>query len=405
MKKRVLSLSLALAMATSLTACGSSSSTTETTAAAAADATTAAAGASSEASSDKVFKIGGIGPVTGAAAVYGLAVKNGAQTAVDEINADGGINGYQIEFNFQDDEHDAEKSVNAYNSLKDWGMQVLMGTVTSAPCVAVADKTNADNMFQITPSGSSVECAQNPNVFRVCFSDPDQGAASATYIAENKLAEKIAVIYDSSDVYSSGIYEKFAAEAANQGLEIVDAEAFTADSNKDFSTQLQKAKDAGADLVFLPIYYTEASLILKQADTMGYAPKFFGCDGMDGILQVENFDTKLAEGLMLLTPFAADAQDELTQKFVTSYKENYGETPIQFAADAYDAIYAIKAAMEEADITPETSVSDTCDKMKEAMLKIKVNGLTGEDMTWTEDGEPHKAPKAVKVVDGAYQAM
>lgn len=392
-------------MAASLTACGSSSSTTETTAAAAADATTAAAGASSEASSDKVFKIGGIGPVTGAAAVYGLAVKNGAQIAVDEINADGGINGYQIEFNFQDDEHDAEKSVNAYNTLKDWGMQVLMGTVTSAPCVAVADKTNADNMFQITPSGSSVECAQNPNVFRVCFSDPDQGAASATYIAENKLAEKIAVIYDSSDVYSSGIYEKFAAEAANQGLEIVDAEAFTADSNKDFSTQLQKAKDAGADLVFLPIYYTEASLILKQADTMGFAPKFFGCDGMDGILQVENFDTKLAEGLMLLTPFAADAQDELTQKFVTSYKENYGETPIQFAADAYDAIYAIKAAMEEADITPETSVSDTCDKMKEAMLKIKVNGLTGEDMTWTEDGEPHKAPKAVKVVDGAYQAM
>ena len=195
-------------MAASLTACGSSSSTTETTAAAAADATTAAAGASSEASSDKVFKIGGIGPVTGAAAVYGLAVKNGAQIAVDEINADGGINGYQIEFNFQDDEHDAEKSVNAYNTLKDWGMQVLMGTVTSAPCVAVADKTNADNMFQITPSGSSVECAQNPNVFRVCFSDPDQGAASATYIAENKLAEKIAVIYDSSDVYSSGIYEK-----------------------------------------------------------------------------------------------------------------------------------------------------------------------------------------------------
>ena len=405
MKKRVLSLSLALAMAASLTACGSSSSTTETTAAAAADATTAAAGASSEASSDKVFKIGGIGPTTGDAAIYGTAVMNGAQIAVDEINADGGINGYQIEFNFQDDEHDAEKSVNAYNTLKDWGMQVLMGTVTSAPCVAVADKTNADNMFQITPSGSSVECAQNPNVFRVCFSDPDQGAASATYIAENKLAEKIAVIYDSSDVYSSGIYEKFAAEAANQGLEIVDAEAFTADSNKDFSTQLQKAKDAGADLVFLPIYYTEASLILKQADTMGYAPKFFGCDGMDGILQVENFDTKLAEGLMLLTPFAADAQDELTQKFVTSYKENYGETPIQFAADAYDAIYAIKAAMEEADITPETSVSDTCDKMKEAMLKIKVNGLTGEDMTWTEDGEPHKAPKAVKVVDGAYQAM
>ena len=404
MKKRFLSLGLAMAMAASLTACGSSSSTTETTTAAAADATTAAAGESTAASGE-VFKIGGIGPVTGAAAVYGLAVKNGAQIAVDEINADGGINGYQIEFNFQDDEHDAEKSVNAYNTLKDWGMQMLMGTVTSAPCVAVADKTMADNMFQITPSGSSVECAQNPNVFRVCFSDPDQGAASATYIAENKLADKIAVIYDSSDVYSSGIYERFASEAANHGLDIVAAEAFTADSNKDFSTQLQKAKDAGADLVFLPIYYTEASLILNQANTMGYAPKFFGCDGMDGILQVDNFDTKLAEGLMLLTPFAADADDELTQKFVTAYKEKYGETPIQFAADAYDAIYAIKAAAEEAGITPETSVSDTCNKMKEAMLKVTVNGLTGENMTWTEDGEPHKAPKAVKVVDGAYQAM
>ena len=398
MKKRFLSLGLAMAMAASLTACGSSSSTTETT-------TAAAAAGESTAASGEVFKIGGIGPVTGAAAVYGLAVKNGAQIAVDEINADGGINGYQIDFQFQDDEHDAEKSVNAYNTLKDWGMQMLMGTVTSAPCVAVADKTMADNMFQITPSGSSVECAQNPNVFRVCFSDPDQGAASATYIAENKLADKIAVIYDSSDVYSSGIYEKFASEAANHGLDIVAAEAFTADSNKDFSTQLQKAKDADADLVFLPIYYTEASLILNQANTMGYAPKFFGCDGMDGILQVDNFDTKLAEGLMLLTPFAADADDELTQKFVTAYKEKYGETPIQFAADAYDAIYAIKAAAEEAGITPETSVSDTCDKMKEAMLKITVNGLTGENMTWTEDGEPHKAPKAVKVVDGAYQAM
>ena len=404
MKKRFLSLGLAMAMAASLTACGSSSSTTETTTAAAADATTAAAGEST-ATSGEVFKIGGIGPVTGAAAVYGLAVKNGAQITVDEINADGGINGYQIDFQFQDDEHDAEKAVNAYNTLKDWGMQMLMGTVTSAPCVAVADKTMADNMFQITPSGSSVECAQNPNVFRVCFSDPDQGAASATYIAENKLADKIAVIYDSSDVYSSGIYERFASEAANHGLDIVAAEAFTADSNKDFSTQLQKAKDAGADLVFLPIYYTEASLILNQANTMGYAPKFFGCDGMDGILQVDNFDTKLAEGLMLLTPFAADADDELTQKFVTAYKEKYGETPIQFAADAYDAIYAIKAAAEEAGITPETSASDTCDKMKEAMLKITVNGLTGENMTWTEDGEPHKAPKAVKVVDGAYQAM
>ena len=403
MKKKLFSLGLAVAMTASLTACGGSGTAGTTKAAE----TTAAdkAGAADNAAAGGVIKIGGIGPTTGGAAVYGLAVQHGAQLAVDEINAAGGINGCTIEFNFQDDEHDPEKSVSAYNTLKDWGMQALMGTVTSGPCIAVADKTAADNMFQITPSGSAVECAANPNVFRICFSDPDQGAASAKYIGENKLATKIAVIYDSSDIYSSGIYEKFAEEAANQGLEIVAAEAFTADSNKDFSTQLQKAKDAGAELVFLPIYYTEASLILQQADKAGFETQFFGCDGMDGILQVENFDTSLAEGLMLLTPFAADATDDLTVNFVKSYKDAYNEVPVQFAADAYDAIYALKAAMEDANVTADMDASAICDALKASMLNIKLDGLTGEGMTWTEDGEPHKAPKAVKVVDGAYAAM
>ena len=411
MKKRLFSLGLAVAMAASLTACGGSKTAETTTAAPAAESSaageTTAAGEAAETTeaAGGVIKIGGIGPTTGGAAVYGLAVQRGAQLAVDEINAAGGINGAQVEFKFEDDEHDAEKSVNAYNTLKDWGMQALMGTVTSAPCIAVADKTASDNMFQITPSGSAVECAANPNVFRICFSDPDQGAASAKYIGENKLASKIAVIYDSSDVYSSGIYEKFAEESKNQGLEIVAAEAFTADSNKDFSTQLQKAKDAGAELVFLPIYYTEASLILQQADKTGFAPQFFGCDGMDGILQVQNFDTTLAEGLMLLTPFAADASDDLTVNFVKSYKDAYNEVPVQFAADAYDAIYAIKAAMEDAGVTSDMDASAICDALKTSMLNIKLDGLTGEGMTWTEDGEPHKAPKAVKVVDGAYTAM
>ena len=401
MKKRLLCAGLAAAMAVSLTACGGSAAGTK------AEGSSASAEANSEGGSEaaKVFKIGGIGPVTGGAAVYGMAVQHGTELAVNEINAAGGINGYPIEFQFQDDEHDAEKSVNAYNTLKDWGMQVLVGTTTSAPCLAVADKTAADNMFQITPSGSVVECAANPNVFRICYSDPDQGAASATYIGEHKLASKIAVIYDSSDVYSSGVYEKFAQEAPTQGIEIVAAEAFTADSNKDFSTQLQKAKDAGAEMVFLPIYYTEASLILQQANTMGFAPQFFGVDGMDGILQVEGFDTSLAEGLMLLTPFAADAKDDLTVKFVKAYEDAYKETPIQFAADAYDAVYAVKAAIEDAKATPDMSVSDLCEAMKASMLNIKLDGLTGTGMTWTEDGEPHKAPKAVKIVDGAYAAM
>lgn len=376
--------------ATALTGCGSNS------------------GSSSKKDADKYY-IGGIGPTTGATAIYGTAVKNGAQIAVDEINAAGGINGKQIEYRFEDDQNDAEKAVNAYNTLKDWGMQMLVGTTTTAPCIAVAGKTASDNVFQITPSASSpdVLSSGNGNVFQVCFTDPNQGIASAQYIAENKLPTKIGIIYDSSDVYSSGIEEKFEAEAKTQGLNIVSKAAFTADSKTDFGTQLQKAKDAGADLLFLPIYYQEASIILKQADTMGYKPKFFGVDGMDGILTVENFDTKLAEDVMLLTPFAADAKDKTVQNFVKTYKEKYEDTPNQFAADSYDAVYALKAAIEESKATTDMSASDMCDALKGAMTKIKMQGLTGgkDGLTWNESGEVTKSPKAVIIKNGAYKAM
>lgn len=355
-------------------------------------------------SAGAVFKIGGIGPTTGGAAIYGKAVQNAMELAAAEINEAGGMNGYQVEVKFADDEHDAEKSVNAYNDLKDWGMQMLLGTVTSTPCIAVADKTAADNMFQLTPSGSAVDCVTNDNAFRVCFSDPNQGTASAQYIGENGLATKVAVIYDSSDVYSSGIYETFAAEAANQPFEIVAAEAFTADNKTDFTVQVQKAKDNGAELVFLPIYYQEVALILDQANKTGYAPTFFGCDGVDGLLSLEGFDTALAEGVMLLTPFVADEDNAATQAFVAKFEEQYGGTPNQFAADAYDGMYAIKAAVEKAGITPDMSVSDICEAMKTAMTEITVNGLTG-DITWDVSGEPTKTPKAMVIKDGAYTAM
>ena len=386
--KKLISLTLAAAMTMSLLAgCGSNSS----------------AGTDSADASAETFKIGGIGPITGAGAVYGIAVKNGAELAIKEINEAGGINGYQIEYNFQDDELDNEKSVNAYNTLKDWGMNMLVGSVTSGCCVAVAAESKNDNMFQITPSGSSVDCIEgNDNVFQVCFTDPNQGVGAADYIGENNLASKVAVIYDSSDVYSSGIYAKFKEEAAAQNFEIVSEEAFTADNKTDFSVQLAKAQEAGAELVFLPIYYTEASLILKQADSMGYAPKFFGCDGLDGILGVENFDNSLAEGVMLLTPFAADAQDDLTKKFVSAYETAYNDTPNQFAADAYDAVYAIKAAAEKGDVAPSDGVSGICDKMKAAMQEITVDGLTGEGMNWAADGTVNKAPKAMEIKNGAY---
>lgn len=362
-------------------------------------------GGETEKGSSDTIKIGAIGPVTGDGAIYGEAVKNGAELAVKEINEAGGINGAQIEFNFQDDEADAEKAVNAYNTLKDWGMQALLGTVTSAPCVAVGEVAQADNMFLLTPSGTAVECVQYDNAFRVCFSDPMQGAESAKYIADNQLATKIAVIYNSSDVYSTGIYQAFAKEAETAGLEIVAAEAFTAESKTDFSVQLQKAKDAGAELVFLPFYYSEASLVLQQAAGINYSPIFFGCDGMDGILDVEGFDADLANNLMFLSPFTPTSTDEAIQKFVTDYKEAYGGTPNQFAADAYDGVYAMKAAMEKAEVTPDMSASDICDVVKGAMTEITISGVTAKELTWEASGEPSKAPMVVKIADGDYAVV
>lgn len=353
-----------------------------------------------------VLKIGGIGPLTGDAALYGNAVKYGAELAVKEINAAGGINGYEVEYKMEDDMHDAEKSVNAYGALKDWGMQMLMGTVTSVPCTAVSNEAANDNMFLLTPSGSAVECLQaGDTLFRVCFSDHNQGIASADYIANNNVAKKIGIIFNSSDVYSTGIKDKFVEQAALKGLEIVATEAFTNDSATDFTAQLTNIKSKGAELVFLPIYTAPASLILQQANTMGFAPIFFGCDGLDGILSVENFDASLAEGVMLLTPFVANATDAATVNFVKGFKEISDEKYLnQFAADAYDAIYAIKAAAEKANVTPEMDVAATGDAMKAAMLEVSIDGVTGAGITWTADGEPSKEPKAVKIVNGEYVA-
>ena len=408
--KKFVSLGLAAVLTASLTACGGGSGDSSATTAPAAggdtSTTTAAAGDDSgdaPVAEGGTFKLGVIGPLTGPAAAYGIAVQNGVDLAVKEINAAGGVNGAMLEMNSQDDEHDPEKSVNAYNNLKDWDMQILVGAVTSKPCIAVAAESANDNLFQITPSGSAVECAAPENVFRVCFADPAQGTASAQYIGDHKLGTKIAIIYDSSTEYSAGIRESFVAEAANHGLEIVADEAFTADTNTDFSVQLDKAKEAGADLVFMPIYYQEASVILKQASDKEFAPVFFGVDGMDGILSVENFDTSLAEGVMLLTPFSAT--EESSKAFTDAYVAAYGIEPNQFAADAYDAVYAVKAAAEKAGITPDMDASSICDAMKTAMTEITIDGVTAKSLTWEASGEPSKEPMVVKIADGDYAVV
>ncbi len=355
--------------------------------------------------------IGVSGPLTGGAAQYGNAVVNAAQLAVDEINAAGGVNGTTLKLVSADDEADpGEKAVSAYNSLKDQGMQIFLGTVTSGSCLAVIDKTAEDNMFQLTPSASADDVIKNDNCFQICFTDSNQGARSAQYIAENKLATKVGIIYDSSDAYSTGIYNNFKAGAADKNLEIVAEQAFTKDTNKDFSAQIQACKTAGADLVFLPIYYTEASLILKAADAVDYAPKFFGCDGLDGILGVENFDAKLAEGVMLLTPFAADAEDDATKKFVAAYKAKYNnEIPNQFAADAYDGIYILAELIKANNIKADMSASAICDVLKKAICAegFSFKGLTGAGsaLTWEASGAVSKDPMAVIIKDGAYAAL
>lgn len=351
------------------------------------------------ASAEDTVKIGMSGPLTGGAAVYGLAVERGAQIAVDEINALGGV---QLELLAEDDENDAEKGVNAFNTLLDKGAQMMLGTVTTTPCIAVSAEAYAERVFMLTPSASSTKVIEGKdNMYQVCFTDPAQGSASAQYIVDNALATKVGIIYNSGSDYSTGITQTFEEKAAELGLEIVAKQAFTSDDNSDFSVQVAAMKDAGAELVFLPIYYTPASMILKQAASVGYEPTFFGVDGMDGILSLEGFDTSLAEGVMLLTPFSADAEDEKTQKFVSTYQDLYGEVPNQFAADAYDGIYALYTAIQAAGITAETSYADACDLLIAAFQEITVEGLTGT-MTWAATGEVTKTPMAVVIKDGVY---
>ncbi len=405
MKKKLLSLILAGAMVMAMAGCGNTEPTTPGNTGSTG---TAAAG---DGALTGTLKLGVIGPLTGGAAIYGNAVVNGTQIAVDEINALGGD--FQIELQAQDDEHDAEKSVNAYHQLQDWGVQAIAGTVTTSPCIAVSAEANTDRVFMLTPSASATSVTEGKdNVFQLCFADPNQGSASAQYISDNKLATKVAVIYNNADAYSTGIYQTFKAKAEELGLEIVSETTFT-DDTTDFSVQVGDAQSNGADLVFLPIYYTPASLILKQADSIGYAPKFFGVDGMDGILTIEGFDTSLAEGVMLLTPFSADATDDLTKNFVEKFTAKFGEVPSQFAADGYDCAYAIKAALEfYAAKNGGLDVSGmSADKLCEILISVftdadfSADGVTGLGMVWDANGQVNKEPKAVVIKDGVYVGM
>ena len=349
---------------------------------------------------DLVLTIGHIGPQTGPAAVYGLATYRGAQIAADEITA--ADNGIKVVLLNQDDAHDAEKSVNAYNTLMDEGAQMIVGTTTTAPCIAVGAKAFEERVFMLTPSASSTDVtADKDNVYQLCFTDPNQGSASAAVINERQLGTKIAVIYNNADAYSTGIYQTFKDKAAELGMDVVSVSTFT-DETTDYSVQVAAAKDAGADLVFLPIYYTPASNILRTAKGMDYAPVFFGVDGMDGILAMDNFDASLAEGVILLTPFSAFSDDEQVVSFVEKYKAvSGGVEPNQFGADSYDAIYALYQASVAAGITGETTYDEACELLIEQFSTMEYSGLTGE-MKWDETGAVSKEPAAYVIKGGAY---
>lgn len=358
------------------------------------------AGPDNAGSTGVTIKIGGIGPLTGLNAQYGIATDEGAKIAIEEINALGGI---QFELNGQDDEADGEKGVNAYNNLMDWGMQILYGCTTSGSCAVVAAESFNDRVFQLTPSASSTTVTDgHDNVFQMCFTDPNQGKTAADFIAEHKLASKIAVIYNNSDDYSTGIYQGFKAEAEAKGLEIVSTTTFPEDTTTDFSAQITDAYTSGAEMIFLPIYYTPASNILIQASQKGYEFSYFGCDGLDGILTLEGFDTSLAENVYVLTPF--DTSSDAAKSFIEKYKAATGSEPNQFAADGYDCMYALYEACKKANITDGMSSADVCDALIAVFTdpSFSVDGLTGSGMQWSANGEVSKDPLIVQIVNGAY---
>lgn len=383
--KRSAAAVVAAAMALSLTACGSKSS-------------------------DKLV-IGGIGPVTGDAAQYGIAVRNGMQLAAEEINAKGGINGMTIEIAFEDDQADPEKGMNAYNALKSKDMKLLIGTVTSGSCAAVSELAAKDNMFLLTPSGSAINCiTAGDNCFRMCFTDPNQGAIAADYIAENLSAKKIGVIYQNDSDYSTGIYNGFKDEAEKKGLSIVATTTFTADNATDFSQQVKQVADSGAELMFLPFYYTEAALVLQEAKKRDLNIPVFGGDGLDGLIGALGDKVDVADGVYVMSPYASTSPEPKSAAFTKAYQEKFPNDEVnQFAADGYDCVYAVKLALEKADVKDASiSAKDFGDKLKKAMLEIELDGITGVTK-WETDGEAAKAPQVLKIVvadgKGSYEVL
>ena len=376
--KKFLCMMMAVLMVAALAACGSEPS----------------ANGCNNTTDSTTVKIGGIGPMTGPYANYGLSEKNGAELAVKEINEAGGIAGKQVELSYQDSQGDSESAVNAYGKLMDWGMEVSLGCVLSGENASVVAAARDDDVLLLTPSGSADKCIEgNSRAFRVCFYDSYQGAAAAQYIKENNIVDTVGVLYQSDVDYSVGLYNAFVDQCGKLGITIAETQTFTASTSTDFSTQVNALVASGVKLVFIPIYAEEASTFLTQArGKFAGDVYFFGADGLDGILGKVEQDPTIANNVLMLTPFAADNPSENVQSFVKKYQEAYGATPDQFAADAYDAVYVIKAAIEKAGST-------SGDALASALTSLTVEGVTGT-MTWGSDGNTSKNASAILYYDG-----
>ena len=346
--------------------------------------------------------IGGIGPLTGTASTYGQSVRNGAQIAIDEINAAGGVNGVQLALVFEDDEADGTKAKSAYETLMDKGMDILVGAVTSGASVSLNDLILKDGILQITPSASQIEAAQNPNSFRVCFTDPLQGVAMAEY-AYNTLGYKsVAIIHNHDDDYSTGMYNAFVERYKQLGGKIAEDVSFSKDAT-DFSAQMTKIAAADADFLYMPIYAEKAAQIVITANEKGVNLPLVGGDGLDGILNYLTGDNaKLVEGLIYLTPFVSTDESAKIQAFTETYTKKFGQAPDQFAADGYDAVYLAKLALEKAGVTSTDAIDNAA--LVAAMQEIEYEGLTGK-MTFDANGEPQKGAKVAKIVNGIYVAQ
>ncbi|MBR5773801.1 MAG: ABC transporter substrate-binding protein [Clostridia bacterium] len=357
-----------------------------------------ACGETNYAKDNTEFVIGLSGPLTGGAAVYGVAVKNAAQMAVDEINAAGGLNGVKFKLVATDDTHDASKVAANYATMYEGGMQVSLGTVTTAPGLEFSALSAEDNVFFLTPSASGDKIPENANGFQMCFADGNQGKVAAEYVNSLGLS-KIGVFYKSDDPYSNGIYKQFK-ENLDDSIEVVET-VFTGEA-QDFSAQITTLKDCS--FVFMPIYYQPASVFMTQAkDIIAADAVYYGCDGFDGLAgQFEDFSV-IPQEVSMLSHFDSNATTGAAGDFIKKYTEKYGaDTLNQFGASAYDCVYAIYNAMKAAidagtEIDVTISASDLCEILKAQFTgDFSYSGVTGSNTKWEDNG--YVAKEAVKYV-------